>query len=182
MRGYAFQTITAGVLIIVGLIVSFVCRWGRDDSVQTPDQEPISDDIQHAIQQLLDATPAGAKGGFVIFDGYRDIDYVQFSLDPNGLLLACLEVPGDDTERMPRFREHLERRGFQEVSHIADGPPVREQIVNLQTGQFMVFDDGLFAQTGRNAQQNRDLTVELLRNVFSVTDLKRIEITLEPDG
>ena len=140
------------------------------------------DNIRNAIQQLLDATPAEEKGGFVIFGGYRDLDYVQFALDPNGLLLNWPTMQKEGPERLPNFREQLECRGFQNIAPVDDGAPISKQIGNLQVGQYMILDDGLYAQTGRDAPKNRDLTIALLSEIFGVTDLSLVEITLESNG
>ncbi len=181
MLEYAIPIAVAFVLAIA-LAVYLFSRRRPDDSTQRHDSATTPDDIQHVIQQLLDATPAGETGGFVIFSGSRDLDYVQFAVDPNGLLLNWPTIQKDGPERLPKFREQLKRRGFQEISPTDFGPPISEQIANLKTGQLMILDDGLYAQTGRDASKSRDLTIALLRDIFGLTDLNRVDITLEPDG
>ena len=182
MRGLAIPLIAVVLVLGIGVVVFLSCRRRPDRSGQGDDHGTTPDDVRQAIQQLLDAAPAGERGGFVIFGGYRELDYVQFALDPNGLTLNWPTMQKEGPERLPLFRQQLERRGFREIQPAVDGPPISEQLADLQTGQFMVLDDGLYAQTGRSAAENRDLTIALLREIFGVTDLRRVEITLEPEG
>ena len=129
------------------------------------------EEIRSAIDALLSAAPEGRRGGFVIFHGYHDLDYVQFSLEPGGMLLNWPTVQEGGLERLPHFEEQLPKRGWSRVEAVPDGDPLSEQIGNLQIGQFMVLDDGLYGQAGRDAEANCELTVDLLREVFGVTDL-----------
>jgi len=46
----------------------------------------------------------------------------------------------------------------------------------------VVFDDGLYGQTGRDVKGIQELTLLLLREVFGVTDVSRVKITLVPEG
>lgn len=80
------------------------------------------------------------------------------------------------------FLQQLESRGFRKVASGHDETPLSNQIVSLQAGQFLILDDGLYAQTGKNAASIYALTIALLRDVFGVEDLRLVEITLEPHG
>ena len=175
---------TAVILVLIFLTAGLAFLSFRRPRVVPQSRNPVKTpgDIQHALQLLLDATPAGKEVGFVIFHGHRDLDFVQFVLDPNGLLLDWPTIQTDGLKRLPMVLQQLELLGFRKVAPCHDGMPLSEQIASLQVGQFLILDDGLYAQTGRNAASNYALTIALLRDVFGVADMRLVEITLEPHG
>lgn len=131
-------------------------------------------EIRTVIQQLLDYTYPGKKGGFVIFGGYHDLDFVQFALEPNGLILNWPTMQEGGNERLPKFLAHLEQRKFlQSPSNSID---------DLRSGQFVILEDGLNAQVGRDPLKVSKLAIELLKDIFGVTDLNHVRITLEKIG
>ena len=101
------------------------------------------DNILNAIQRLLDSRPPQQRGGFVIFQGNRELDYVQFALDANGMLLNWPSFQKEGPERLPMFHAQLEQRGFRQLRPDAGDSEIWGQIHNLQPGEFMILDDGL---------------------------------------
>lgn len=82
--------LAVAVILVLALLTSGIALFSIRSShvipqVRNPDIKP--GDIQHALQVLLDTPPGGKNVGFVIFHGHRDLDFVQFLLDPDGLLL-----------------------------------------------------------------------------------------------
>lgn len=59
---------------------------------------------------------------------------------------------------------------------------VSDEIANMQTGHFIVVEDGLYAQVGRDPVVVRDLTLELLQSAFGIDDVRRVHVTLELQG
>lgn len=136
--------------------------------------------VREAIASLLASRAHGQKGGFVIFGGGCDLDYVQYSLDRNGLLLNWPTFQERGVERLPAYEEYLREQGFTWQPPAEDDANLRGQILSLRSGEYVVLDDGLYAQVGRNVEQIRCMTLDLMAAVFGVSDEKRITITFEP--
>ena len=181
MPAYTFTAVAVLALIAIGIIVLLLR--GRSDlsALQAEFPGTTSDDIRRAIVELLETTAPGDRGGFVIFGGDRDLDYVQYSLEPNGLLLNWPTIQEGGRERLSAFRRTLESRGFRGLLMHPDSA-VSDEIANMQTGHFIVVEDGLYAQVGRDPVVVRDLTLELLQSAFGIDDVRRVHVTLELQG
>ena len=129
--------------------------------------------IRNAFVELLEISPAGQRGGFVIFEGKTDLDYVQFSLEPIGLVLNWPTYQPGGKERLPKFVVVLQKSGFVAAT---------KGFQSLIPGQYLIMDDGLYAQCGRNLDTVTGLTALLLSEVFEVSELPKSRITLELNG
>jgi len=138
--------------------------------------------VRDALVTVLHSAPLGKRGGFVIFGGKRDVDYVQYALDPNGLELNWPTFQEDGKQRLPQFEKYLKAKGYVRVFSSKQGSSLAEQIMALRQGQYMILDDGLYCQVGRNVDEIRKITIELMEKVFGVTGEKNFKITLEPNG
>jgi hypothetical protein len=63
-----------------------------------------------------------------------------------------------------------------------DGRDLPQQIGSLQKGHYMVLDDGLYCQVGRDVEEIRTMTIELMESIFGVAQEGGFHITLEPNG
>ena len=120
--------------------------------MQTP-----SETIHGALAQLLASHKSGEKGGFVIFDAGDDSEYVQFSLERDGLSLFWPNVIDTLKARIGAATQLLEQLG------------VRGEVA----------DDGLYAQFGRNADLAQQFTVRAFEQVFSKVGIQRVNVNLE---
>ena len=129
--------------------------------------------IRNAFVELLAVASVGERGGFVIFEGNTDLDYVQFSLEAAGLVLNWPTYQPGGKERLPKFVTVLQKAGF---------ALARKDFSTLVPGEYLVADDGLYAQCGRNLESVTGLTCLLLSDVFDVHELPKSKITLELNG
>jgi hypothetical protein len=208
MEAMTSLTIAVLLLALLGALVLLVLfrrrialpRHKAGDTTEPYDYGTTSEDILQAIEQLLAAPPE--RMGFVIFRGHADRDYVQYALEVNGLLLNWPAVDEPSQRRLDMFVEELTRRGFVELppapslppaadtgnpyqapkSQVIDDEAYRQQIAALAPSQFVILDDGLYAQAGRDAPRLRDLTLELLRDIFGVQSVAHVGIVLQPNG
>lgn len=138
--------------------------------------------IERALETLLAHSAPGAPGGFVVFAGPGEAEYVQYSLDEPGLLLNWPTFHERGPETLPLFRGALTYRGFVDRSPADSSTVTREMILSLAPGEMRIGDDGLYAQCGRDAGETTDLTVFLLERVFGISDLGEVAIDLAVDG
>ncbi len=132
--------------------------------------------VRRALTDVIGSAPPGQRGGFVIFGGKRDLDYVQYCLDPNGLELNWPVGQEGGAERLPLFLDYLNAKGYEHVSVTEDGRGLSEQIQSLQKGQYMVLDDGLYCQVGRDVEEIRTMTRELMKSIFGIVDETKFNI------
>lgn len=71
VREYSIPIVVV-VLLSLGIAVFLFFRRQVDNSEKSGARRNTPEAIQGAIQQLLDATPSGDTGGYVIFQGPRD--------------------------------------------------------------------------------------------------------------
>ena len=115
--------------------------------------------IDDALHQLISATPKGQAGGFVIFGGNSDLDYVQLALNAEGLLLSWPTFQAGGRERLQAHVDLLLERGF--------APSTSKKVQALKTGSFVVVSDGLYARCSANLIETGDLVRALLLRVFN---------------
>ena len=145
-------------------------------SPEKPRQTEI--DVKTALSELLTRGKVGALGGFVVFVGKAELDYVQYALEADGLMLNWPTKQKGGAARLPGVINVLRKSGFAERKPIGDHDP-RRQIDEMRKGQYIVFDDGLYAKAGKNVDELKSLTLALLKDVFGVTNENQISITLE---
>lgn len=130
--------------------------------------------IEDTLHQLLSATPAGEAGGFAIFSGDSDLDYVQLALNAEGLLLSWPTFQPGGRDRLEPHLAVLSERGFK--------PSSRGGVQDLPPHQFVVVSDGLYARCSRDIIETGDLVRALLLRVFKRPGGLPTAITLELDG
>jgi hypothetical protein len=138
--------------------------------------------IRQSLDALLASRAPGEEGGFVIFGGSTDLDYVQYALGKHGLMLNWPTFQEGGPERLPLFVDVLKERGFVDRSPRDPAVVDRELITSLLPGQMCIADDGLYAQCGRDSETVADLTSVLLKKVFRLSDLGTVEVVLELDA
>ena len=143
-------------------------------------EDKVENKIGTSVGTLLSSTQPGNMGGFVSFIGDNELEYVQYSLDKMGMLLYW-PVGGDKTiSDMRKCVSALDGLGFEQV--FINDLPTRVIIENLKVNEYVVFDDGLYSQVGRDKDTVTHLTKLLLHKVFNYNDLENIKVTLEIDG
>lgn len=117
------------------------------------------DSIRAAIDRLL----AGGEG-FVVFDDGDDREYVQFSLEPGGLMLMWPaggpRVSSDDSA----VTALLQAFGFGEGTTVKD----------LTVRSYVVEDDGIYAQFGRDADLIETFTTAAFEKIYGRFGLQKL--------
>jgi hypothetical protein len=120
--------------------------------------------IRSASEKLLASQPAGQKGGFVIFDCGNDLEFVQFSLEPDGLLLYWPE-----TMKQDGVVDLLGELGY------APHP----RVDTIAARQYVVADDGIYAQFGRDIDAVETFTTRAFERIFNHLNLARLRAEVE---
>lgn len=126
-----------------------------------------SDTIRTALLTLMKTGAAkNQSGGFVIFDLGEDTSFVQFSLEPEGLMLFWPEQagPSDDVEKL---------LGEREFADTPDEPGL------LKPSSYTRADDGLYAQFGRDLAAVEQFTLEVFGEVFRASSLAMLRATVD---
>ena len=136
----------------------------------------MSQEAYNAVKELLKADPADR--GFIVFSGKHEMEYVQFMIEENGLLmnwpilkkvpkrsakvaeLACREL----------IRKDYNRRNVSEIDRTA--------VLALKEKEFMLDSEDLYANPGKEAEEIVALAAHLFINVFDYQKLDKIEIEL----
>lgn len=138
-----------------------------------------------SLDTLISSRPEGTKGGFVVFTGPRDLDYVQFSLEPTGLMLNWPTFQEGGKERLDGYVQVLKMHGFTEFTktNANDGDaekPDFKIIEQLKLREYTILEDGLYANCGRDRLQNTRLVQALFREVFQVNKLAGVQVETDP--
>lgn len=96
-----------------------------------------ADTVRSNIDKLL-----ASKGGFVVFDDGNELEYVQYSLEPDGL---TLNWPSGYTSVKP-----------EEVAALLRNLEVAPQVE----------DDGVYANFGRDAERATTFTMRAFRELY----------------
>ncbi|HSP16498.1 MAG TPA: hypothetical protein VLV78_17270 [Thermoanaerobaculia bacterium] len=108
-----------------------------------------SDTVRASLQKLL-----AQKSGFVVFDDGKDVEYVQYSLEPDGLML---DWPSGYTSVEPEQVAALLRQLKVEPD---------------------VADDAVYAKFGRDVDKTTTFTMRAFRELYR-RDPKRLNVRLE---
>ena len=139
----------------------------------------MSERMLKAVEQLLESQSPATWGGFVIFQGEKEHDYVQFELQPNGLVLNLETFHEVGESKLDAFRDYLVSKKFYFLPIKENTRSGSDQLLKCLPKQFMILEDGLYAQVGKKAHKIVDLAIEVLESIYDVTDLESPEITLE---
>ena len=132
--------------------------------------------LRSSLQTLLDAAPAGQRGGFVVFSQGKDLEYVQFSLEGNGLTLNWPTMQAGGKEALPGHLAVLADFGFSEETR-SD-----QTVQSLTPNRYLTFDDGIYAQMGRAVGLAESVTKSVFERVFGGYDEAALSVNLEPTG
>lgn len=163
------------IYLIVGIfaaafgIIFFVATHSVKKTACEPAYAPV--DVRTALAELLDH---GKSGGFVVFEGNSGSAIVQYSLEANGLQLCS--IVSDDKRTL--LLGCLKSKGYSEVT-LTDK---KSKFPELKKGQFIILNDELYCQVGRDVEEIRVMTIELMSRVFNCSDESSFNITLEPNG
>jgi hypothetical protein len=137
-----------------------------------PDQltlsRPTTWEIKRGLNDLIEGERAGLSGGFLVFGGESEFDFVQYTLHKHGFLLDWPIMQPGGLERLPKIQEILDEAGITQYSSISDSDlddPIN-LFEELPMGFMASIDSGLIAQVGRDIHFVHDLTETLLREVF----------------
>ena len=122
------------------------------------------DAIRNAIERLLKT-----GSGFVIFDDGKENEYVQYSLESEGLSLMWPadgpRVPSSD----PGVASLLEAHGFKK------GKSVR----GMPSGTYVVESDGIYAQFGRDVNLVENFTTAAFEKVYGRSGVSKLNAKVE---
>src|SRR5438477_6811340 len=126
---------------------------------------PFSNDtVVAALTKLVATRVPGSSGGFVIFSANDrdDQEYVQFSLEPAGLMLFWPAEGPAVPARDPRVTDLLRELSFQEVElrSKSDTPST------LNYRAYVKLSDGLYGQFGDDIELTERFTIMAFERVF----------------
>jgi hypothetical protein len=128
-----------------------------------------TDTIAKALAELLASAPAGSSGGFVIFDNGNQDEYVQFSVEPEGLLLFWADAGRVSAEEAAKL---LDLIPFAHDRH-AD-------VKRLRPKSYVLEDNGVYAQFGRDTESVTSFTMRAFSELFGrEAQLVRAEVSIE---
>jgi len=131
-----------------------------------------------SISQLVNSRNLGETGGYIIIDGNNEFEYVQYCLEADGLLYNWPTLQEGGEELLPVVIEALQAIGFSQFP-LDNNSDIGDQISDLGINEFLVCDDGLYGQSGRDVNRLTEVSSYLLKNVFKISDLESVNITLE---
>ncbi len=130
--------------------------------------------ISKALNTLLASRPPGAEGGFVIFRW--DTDFLQFSLEPLGLMFNWPIVP-KTADRVPLVLEVLAKAG---LSRVPAASNVRGATTEpTEPGQFYLANDGVYAQCGRDLDRLVMIMNSLMKDLLDVRVDDMTDVNIE---
>ncbi|PIP80355.1 MAG: hypothetical protein COW84_05700 [Gammaproteobacteria bacterium CG22_combo_CG10-13_8_21_14_all_40_8] len=135
--------------------------------------------ITKALTQLIAVSTQGNNDGFVVFTGEQEFDFVQYSQGNHGLSLYWPLKAKNFKEPLLLCKELLDQLGYQEI--FLEEKSKSEVFSNIRLLEYIIVEDGLYAEVGTDAQNLTELTIKLLDKVYQFQDLERLEITLELD-
>ena len=121
-----------------------------------------SETIRDAVKKLLDQ-----KEGFVIFDDGKDDEYVQYSLEPHGLMFNWPTMLPSYAARVGEVAALLRELDFREASG------------DLDIRTYEVANDGVYAQFGRDAERIESFTLEAFRRFFGQSEWLKLRARVE---
>ncbi len=128
-----------------------------------------SDTIRQAADRLLAASKPGEQGGFVVLDDGDDSEYVQYSVEPEGLMLFW---PAEGP-RVPSTNggvaSLLQSFDFRQTSELKTMPP----------RTYVVEDDGLYAQFGRDVDLVENFTTAAFERVYGRFGVQKLNSRVE---
>jgi len=121
-------------------------------------------EIRDALDRLLTS-----NSGFVIFDDGKENEYVQYSLEREGLSLMWPaqgpRVPSTD----PGVASLLESHGFQKGKNVRGMP----------AGTYVVESDGVYAQFGRDVDLVEKFTTAAFEKVYGRFSVAKVNVRLD---
>lgn len=129
--------------------------------------------VRTAIETLLAAAPEGQRAGFVIFDQGAALQYVQFALQENGLMLNHPTVQAGGVTALPHVRDVLLELGFLEA---------KGAVGDLRPNELVVYDDGLYANFGRDVSLAEAATKTCFQRAFGGFDEAKLSVNLDVEG
>jgi len=135
--------------------------------------------IYNAISELILSRPNNEAGGFVIFEGNNENDFVQYSLEENGLSLYWPSSQEGLGSRLPEVMGILSALGIKKEKPSSEIRDIANFIQSLKPGTMFMAEDGVYVQGGRNVKLITDMTCYILREVFDFNDPEKVTITLE---
>ena len=123
---------------------------------------PFSNDtVVAALRKLVATRVPGSSGGFVIFSA-NDREYVQFSLEPAGLMLFWPAEGPAVPARDPRVTDLLRELSFHEVELRSKSD--RPSTLNYRA--YVKLSDGLYGQFGDDIELTERFTTMAFERVF----------------
>src|SRR2546426_11451858 len=121
-----------------------------------------SQTIREAVEKLI-----AAGAGFVIFDDGKEDEYVQFSLEPKGLMFNWPTM-------LPSYEEKLD-----EVAALLREFDFHEATQNLEVGSFEIADDGIYAQFGKDVDRIERFTLETFSRLFAQSEWLKLNVRVD---
>jgi hypothetical protein len=122
------------------------------------------DTIRNAVERLL-----STNGAFVIFDDGNENEYVQYSLEKEGLSLFWPAAGPRVASTDPGVAALLESHGFKK------GKDVKQ----MAAGTYVIESDGVYAQFGRDVDLVENFTTAAFEKVFGRLGLTKLNSRVE---
>ena len=121
-----------------------------------------SETIRAAVEKLI-----AAGSGFVIFDDGKEDEYVQFSLEPKGLMFNWPTM-------LPSYQARLE-----DVAALLGEFEFHEASADHDVGTYEVAEEGIYAQFGKDVDRIERFTLESFRRLFAQSEWLKLNANVE---
>ena len=121
-----------------------------------------SQTIRDAVEKLI-----AAGAGFVIFDDGDEDEYVQYALEPEGLMFNWPTM-------LPSYEEKLG-----DVAALLRKFEFREASTNLEVGMYEISEDGIYAQFGKDIDRIERFTLEVFRRLFGKSEWLKLNARVD---
>ena len=159
-------------LLLIIIIVSTVIACSSNN-------EETKESSIEAINSLLAANPEDQ--GFIIFNGKNELDFIQFGLEEYGFMLFWPYIESDNKglKELDKVKSFLDEDGYIQIKKDTVS---REDVVNLNKYEYLIDDDGIYANVGKEDLQIFSLIENLFKKIYGYEEYRGIKIDLEIYG
>ena len=135
-------------------------------------------DIETSLRDIITNGESGAA--FVIFSLKGTEFYVQYALDQNGLNLNLPDGYVFTKNHFDKLENLLISENFEKKE--PDNNNARDFISKLKERQFTIYDDGIYAQAGKDLNFIKRLTISTFNEVLEAEGTFELEVQIEING
>ena len=153
--------------IIIVMIILYVIRVLKTRFILTD-----ITGVEKSIKKLLETEPENL--GFIIICGDKKTKFIQFSRENFGLMLFWPNVKQKEKE-IELVKQKLMSYGYLENKEQSVN---RESILNLKQKEFLQDNTGLYANSGNNVSEIKELVRKLFKEIYNYDDFEKMKVQL----